>query len=733
MFNKRGAVSIFQISILVVSIFAFCFFLNGGFVRAEIPLPPGVNGVEGATAGSGFYKWVGGEGWVSKTSGDWFYNYDTGWWTDSITGAIGETPPLITAGEVAVTGTSSLTTPATGTKTAAALGKVGITNQAVVGIAHAVVWGVIIYGAVNMIGSLFGLDPGIVNAAATAAGIGTLTGVGAYNLFAATTTTTTTAGVTTTTYGALGSFLSPGFATGIGLAVAAIVFVFSYKDIEIEVVEFECQSWDSTTGGNYCEECNDGILPCSEYQCRSLGQACQIVNPNTDEAKCVWVSQNDVNPPIMESWDGALLPDYSYRPDRAISPPDRGVIIWNNKDSQGCVDAYTPLTFGINLDEPAKCKLDYLRKNSFEEMDFFFGGSSLLRYNHTQTMSLPGPNSEENLTLQNDGNFEFYARCQDANGNSNVANFVFKFCVNPGPDTTAPLIVSTNLLDGYPIAFGQTELDLELYVNEPSECRWSHLDQSYDNMENDFSCSTRAYEMNAQMLYTCSGTLDGLRDNFENKFYFRCKDQPTKAQEERNTNAESYEYTVIGTRPLVIDEVGPDEETIKDSTDAVQVTLNAETSAGYDDGNALCYYSETGEDEDYILFYETNSYEHSQDLWLPKGDYTYYIKCLDLGGNSEVATTSFTVESDSASPLVVRAFHDGSYLKIITNEDAECVYDTIDCSYDFVDGLKMNSNDNEHYTDWNTEINLYIKCADEYGNEPVPNDRCSFIARAFGL
>ena len=59
----------------------------------------------------------------------------------------------------------------------------------------------------------------------------------------------------------------------------------------------------------------------------------------------------------------ALLDGYEYTPDKAINPPDKGVIIINKESKEGCAKAFTPLSFRVFLDEPAKCKLDYLRKD----------------------------------------------------------------------------------------------------------------------------------------------------------------------------------------------------------------------------------------------------------------------------------------------------------------------------------------------------------------------------------
>jgi hypothetical protein len=590
-------------------------------------------------------------------------------------------------------------------------------------------WAITVYGIVKMVTGLFGMDDEKADALSQAAAAGTLVGRGVYGFMGE---------------GATGWLGMDAVAWGwtSGIIVAAVVFVVLYKKETTKKVDFECPVWDAPVGGNDCEKCNDqGILPCSEYQCRSLGQACQLINAEEGgiNKKCVWVNRNDVEFPIIKPWEDALLNGYRYAPDDAISPPDRGVKIINENSGDGCAEAFTPLTFGITTDEPASCKIDYARKENFEAMSYPFGGSSLFKYEHNQTLSLPGADNlaSENLSIENDGEFEMYVRCSDVNGNVNTANFVFKYCVQKGPDTTPPLIVTTSLLNNMPVAYDQSSVDLEVYVNEPATCKWSHLDQTYEEMEEIMSCSTSILEMNAQMLYKCSTTLTDLKNRQDNNFYFRCKDKPFAEENDRNANKESYKFNLIGTEPLVIDSVGPS-ETIKDSTLTVKVELTAKTSFGYDEGKSTCYYSQTGEDNDYIMFLYENSdninHEHLQELWLPEGIHEYYIKCIDLGGNSDVEKTSFIVESDSTSPIIVRAYHEDKYLKLITNEDAECVYDIIDCSYLFADGIKMSDIDKtDHYTEWSTENNFYIKCIDNYGNQPTPSNTCSMVVRPFEI
>ncbi|MEK6906541.1 MAG: hypothetical protein AABW81_02885 [Nanoarchaeota archaeon] len=591
-------------------------------------------------------------------------------------------------------------------------------------------WAIGVYFAVSMLAKALGEDEEQAKAWGAAAAAGMFTGQ-SLNVLLGENGALSSATNGWNKFFTLNGKLNAGQASfGWGLAVAAIVFYMTYKKESSKIISFECNPWDATTGGKYCEECNkQGILPCSEYQCRSLGQSCQLLNPGTGEEKCTWVNRKDVTPPIISTWKDALLDDFKYGKDNTVFPPDRGEKIIYSKTSKGCVKAFMPFSFGITTDEPSKCKLDPIKKQNFSDMRFYFGGSSLFRYNHTQVMSLPGPNAlaAENLTLENNGNFELFIRCSDANGNSNTANFVFKYCVEDGPDTTPPLIVSTSLLNGMPVAYNQSSVKMDVYINEPAECKWSPLDRSYKDMEETMSCSSQVSEMNAQMLYKCTTTLTGIKDRQESKFYFRCKDNPGAEEGERNVNTQSYIFTLLGTQPLVIDSVGPN-GTIKDSTDTVKITLTAKTSAGYKDGEAACYFSESGDEDTYTLFYNTNSHTHSQDLYLVSGTYNYFIKCLDLGGNTDIKEVNFKVESDRSSPSVARVYFEDNNLKIVTTEKGECVYDTKNCNYQFKDGIAMTDDEEMHYTSWNTGTIFYIKCQDEFENQPLPN-ACTIIVR----
>lgn len=529
---------------------------------------------------------------------------------------------------------------------------------------------------------------------------------------------------------------------GITIAVAVVIYYATYEETSYRIATFDCKAWQPAEGGENCEPCNNqGILSCSEYQCKSLGQNCKLLNDeSTGRQLCVDSGQGDVEPPVIEPNDMVLTEGYEYNPVEVTSTTGRGVEIVDESapnDPEGkCIKAFTPLTFGISVSEPAMCRIGYIRRDNFEDYDYDFG-ESFYDYNHTQTLNLPSAEAAEaeNLTIYNNNDFNLYVKCKDGNGNENEGDFVFKFCVDQGPDTTPPLIEETSFINNRPVSHDQTELNFTAYINEPADCRWDTDNRAYDDMVNEMTCAQTTDDstiINGKALYACDTTLTGIKSEQENKYYFKCRDQPLADNEtDRNTNTESQPkdgFVIVGTRQLYIDEVGPKNETVRDSTDAVKVTLTAETSAGYNEGEAICFYGEEGEPAN-IQFFNTDSYTHSTDIFLLEGEYEYTIKCVDLGGNSDTKTVRFEVESDSNAPIVVRAFKETANLKITTSEAAECVYDVTDCGFLFEDGLAMTAGEqNTHYTEWNAKTKFYIKCKDEYGNKPSPN-QCSAIIK----
>ena len=546
--------------------------------------------------------------------------------------------------------------------------------------------------------------------------------------------------------GTAGTGFSAFFLNPTTMAVVAIIAVFAvlnnfFKKTDIKSVTFECKPWKAPTGGNDCEQCNDNsILGCSEYQCKSLGSQCALINKGTSEQRCIWEDRNNISPPIISPWVDPLPFGYNYLPDPDMALPHQGVIIEYNQSSDGCVPGFEIFGLGVTLDTIGTCRMDNARTNSYGEMDSFgMGGNDLYIQNHSQIIMFPG---QENLELEGyevplGGEYSLFVRCEGNNGISNIAEFGFKFCVDDEEDIGAPRIYGSDPASGNPITwFNETEdheEDIVLYLNEPSECKWDHIDREFEDMEQTMTCADSVFDLNAQLTYSCSSILTGIVNNQDNDFYFRCKDQPLLNDDaKRNIMGDSYKLTLVGTRPLAIADVEPNDELIKGASGSVQVELTATTSAGYQDGEAICEYKNS-DGNLYAQFEHTNKHTHSTSLWLEEGDYEYRIRCYDLGGNFASETINFDVETDTQAPMIVRAYHKSSHLKLITNEEATCVYDEVSCDYSFDDGLSMNRiGDNEHYTSWNTNVNYYVKCKDEFGNLPAP-DQCSMTVSPLEL
>jgi len=544
------------------------------------------------------------------------------------------------------------------------------------------------------------------------------------------------------TYSALSTYVSGAGATGIlgegslsfvganpaiaGLVVAAVIFVATYKESETEDVTFSCMPWQAPTGGNDCETCNDEELPCSEYRCRSLGQSCELVNEGTADEKCVYVNPNDVVPPVITPDYDLISPGHTYKNVRT-SPPGPGFEIVNNAGDNGCLDAFTPLEFGVITDEPAQCKIDFNSTSTYDEMIAYFGGSNLYSYNHSESFSLPGAKelSGSGFVLTNGKDLTFYMRCQDKNGNTNEAEYALDFCVDPSPDTTAPVIEATSIVNGGCVAENTDEAEVVFYANEPSDCRWSFQDQDFDVMENEMRCSRSAVQLNALTLFGCTASLTGIpRDGVD--YYVRCKDQPGKIDEDRNENGESFRFDLRGSVGLSLKNLNPN-GTVFGGVSPAPVELYVETLYGCNEGLAVCGWSENG--VSFVEFYDTEKEDgiHTQRLDLTAGLHEYYVKCVDAGGNVAEDVASFEVDIDTNAPSVARVYEEDGMLKIVTVRTSECSYSLSDCDFTFSEGVEMPiGNTTVHVVDWNEEDTYYIKCRDEFLNE---GPECSLVVR----
>jgi len=540
------------------------------------------------------------------------------------------------------------------------------------------------------------------------------------------------------------------------MAVTALVSAILYKNFSQEFFTYKLSLWQPIPKGENCQQCNvdyDEYGGCSEYQCKTYGQACDIVNPGTEDELCDWINENDMAPPLMDTLD-ILAPGYRYNPDSSIRLPDRGV---NLQYEGNCLPAFEGVRFGIETDEPAQCKIDVNRTFNYDDMLGFMQEGSVFVYNHTfsiPNIALPSAYAinEAGFTLDEGNNYEFYMRCKDVNDNTSPYNFVVKFCVDDGPDTTPPTI-STNYINGAYVRSDQVEInDLEVYTNEPADCRWDFSDREYEDMTNEMTdCSQTfgAYTFPNSYSYGCRTTLTGIKNNELNTYYIRCEDKPglsVDSPETRMSNRESYVLNLQGTDDIVIDEIFLNKEDvlytnedgsfsdviISDSTEEIQVRIDVLTSQGAgEQGDARCSYSQSGLRYE---FYNNQNYDYTPSnnhyWYLTDNNYNFEIECCDLANNCDTADIEFEVESDTSAPQVARSYYEDGLMKLVTTEESSCVYSLSTCNYLVEDGLNIDTVDNlNHFVSWNEEESFYVKCKDVYGNYPDPSE-CSIIVRA---
>lgn len=624
----------------------------------------------------------------------------------------------------------------------------GVESKVTGNLIQGVQWAGIAYLVVPYIGDLLGLQDSTTKALQ----YGASSGLFAYNAAEA-----LGASETGLAQSSVGSWIG-GHAAIFGIGVGIIVFALTYKEVSYERVDFSCNPWEAPIGGDDCEKCNDGLNPCSEYRCKALGQACGIVNKGTEDEKCVWLNPRDVNSPIIRAWDDALKVESTNKlsceyTNLAQRPPGGGTEIQCKGTRNNCLPAFTPFEFGIQTNKPAQCKIDFKLTKGYEEMAYYFGESNLFDYNHTQRLNIPNKRAIEALAtsqndslddktgifIENNNQYDLYIRCTSANGYYNPDPYVVSFCVDDGPDATPPQIVETSIRNNQPVQFEVDDVPIIVYTNEPATCKWSRTDQQYGKMENDMQCAKTIANMDANLLYPCKGTLSGLEDRKDNVYYFRCEDQPWAKEDERIKMTQSYVLTLKGTQPLNIkeDSIKPElNEVVSGATSTVPVTLALETENGYEKGKAECYYS--NDNKNFVPMLETNSYKHSQRQDLTQGSYTYYFKCVDLGGNTATGKTNFEVFVDTFAPMVVRVLNDANRLKIITDEDASCYYSTnqnTKCNYEIGNNSiaqlmphEIQDNKKEHFAAWNVKDTYYVKCKDENDKQPAPT-QCSIIVK----
>ncbi len=491
----------------------------------------------------------------------------------------------------------------------------------------------------------------------------------------------------------------------IGLIIMFIASLFGGDDCNPVEVKFTCKPWRPPIGGEDCEKCNDNPMkPCSEYRCKSLGAACEIVNKGTKQEMCQSSHDNGI-PPTLKPQLEAIMPGQKYS-----DITDDGFTI--SPIGGGCLDAYTPLLFGVTTDKLSYCKFD-TKMTDFKSMKFDLGGNAYI-YNHTATFTLPDPSHGQSQGSNWTGDLTLYIKCMDTFGHITPNFYKVSMCVKQGPDMTPPIIVKLIPENNGIISFDSVEKNITVVTNEPSTCKWDKSDKDYFSMNNSMTCNDKINKPSDAAGYVCTTILPV--EASSNTYYIRCLDQPwLKNSTKRNANQESLVYKLRKPdKKIAIDWIKPTKD-FETATAMTTINLQVQTSGG---GNYhYCSFSFSGYKNMIQMFETGKGKTHSQTLNRPVGTNTIYVKCHDETGDFAEDSTTFKIIRDTSMPQISRILQLNGKLLFYTLKNSECRYSTESCQFNWK-GSGLAGNGQIHTINAARGKTYYIRCADALGNAP---------------
>lgn len=494
------------------------------------------------------------------------------------------------------------------------------------------------------------------------------------------------------------------------LAALLAFLIFGLCWIKKVQIYFTCLPWEPPPGGDKCNECNKLDVPCTEYRCESLGQLCHLINKGTGKELCISKPVNETLP-VITPFETVITKGYKY-----YNVNTNGFDVVNASDN-GCLQPYEPVDIGLKVNPFAKCRIGNDPKQSYEEMSEIFGpkGNYILPA-HLIKLFFVSPEAFKNVynlteeSIKNLGKIDYYIKCRTASGKQNSESYHIKTCIKPGPDLTPPRITVTFPLSGSYLKYNTEKQDVLVYVNEPSECKWSIEDKEFKDMENKMSCEINPLNYALYGL-PCNATLTNLQNN--TKFYFRCMD----LSENSNTMVESYLFEFKKSiSELFIDEIIPKQgEIIVSNVEPISSKLRLSTSGGAERGRAVCEWTGNGYSDSFRYQNVNGSNIHEYQLTsLSQGKYNLNFICKDLAGNIAENSTSFDVIIDKFGPKITRIYFENG-LKVVTAEKAECRY-SFSTNFIFENGTRMGSDGFNHFAGWVSNT-YFIQCKDNFGNK----------------
>jgi hypothetical protein len=516
------------------------------------------------------------------------------------------------------------------------------------------------------------------------------------------------------------------------LAIAITYMIYeaffnSYEEQEYFILQYTCEAWQPPKGGD-CSVCNDDVRPCSEYRCKSLGSNCHYFIENGEPGYCEGI--NEIWSAQIKPWQEILTKGNQYN-----------VIKKNGFRIQGSsnqgVEAWVPLTFGIITDKPAQCRIDFEHTKDYYEMKYqMFSPINPDNNKADGTYHFIGLNpysgsesSSTTLGLRQGEENEYYIRCMNFAGQINEAEFVVQVKAKDGPDLTPPELRRFEPISGSYLKQGENSTDIILYLNEPAECRF---DYEYDVLTGPTGFNELKHKMNCFNSpgsaifgeWRCISKLENLTPK-ENNLYFRCKDQPNLEETEsypKNVNFVSTNYKLnVCSTGLEISLLNK-----KSVIEERNFTLSVATSGCLE--NSVCSFKMANYSKFYNTFLETGKKIHNQPLTLPQGEHSIEVSCEDEAKNKANETFNFSVYFDNIAPQTLRIINLQGKIEIITDEEAECMYETnksLGCTFEFPSN-SLTYLSKQHNFNSNPLETYFIKCRDRKLNVP---QTCSIIIK----
>ena len=379
-----------------------------------------------------------------------------------------------------------------------------------------------------------------------------------------------------------------------------------------------CNAYTALETAN-CEICNNKLMPCSEYYCKSIAQNCQYLK---EEKKCVEVKSDDRTAPVIQN---CVAKNLGTKADYNVESSIQGCKITDE------VPAFSKLAVKFNLDEVAQCKLFSVVGKKFEDdglqLDGGFRDKEHYFFFDIRNVSL------QTIEGCRDGNLcTGYIRCKDKAGNAMNADYFVNFKLRDAPDMAKPRIVGTLVESGASVSASVSEVDFFMYVYEPSgikECRYnknSDVDITQMPETQKFDCENQ--EDVTKGGNKCSVKLRGIEADKDNKYYFRCSDNSG------NKMDSGYEFMIKGTKPLGI---------TSHNIPAGEILTPIQTLSITTSGASDCSYKlDNQEEQDFGI---TGAITSSQQVTLSVGSHNINVICTDEAGNQVTTSSTFNVDT----------------------------------------------------------------------------------------